>query len=401
MSNSIIISMTTIPSKFNRISLTLTTLLNQDVKADAIVVNVPSRYDMRLGGSSISENDLDMFEKKWGPKGVTLNRIKKDYGPGTKLMGLLVPDIEGKFPKGIIDSFDPKCYILLVDDDLLYRSEMIRLFRSHIKRGQALSFAADFVKIPGLNEVMFQSGQGCEGFLIHRPDLRKFKRYYQIIERSRSVLYHDDVYISYYLYLRGRDVVSLRYLLPKPNSLPGHTFDIFYAGGPYKHHQHNLHLLQGRFSRHNLNIQVPKTLHHLNSTGAFSAIRTGKFYALQARLVEEKVHREQQLKASIQFLRNAQRPYLEKLALLARLRIDRSKRRRSGVRRSRALSVPRGDGGRRRAIRNAKRSTQATAPRINSRDGVTNRRRIIPRASRFDTRSIFQKFMMNKYRSRP
>ena len=82
-----IFSLTTIPSKFDNLNLTIDSLLNQTKKADKIIVNIPKKYSMRFN-NSIDKKKLNYFIEKYSKHNVLLNMLDNDYGPGTKLLGL-------------------------------------------------------------------------------------------------------------------------------------------------------------------------------------------------------------------------------------------------------------------------------------------------------------------------
>ena len=85
--NKYIISFTTIPTRLKNIHLTIDSLLNQIVMPEKIILNMPKIYSLRFKTSVdiISVNEL---LKKYQNK-IIINYLDEDYGPGTKLLGLL------------------------------------------------------------------------------------------------------------------------------------------------------------------------------------------------------------------------------------------------------------------------------------------------------------------------
>jgi hypothetical protein len=98
MSDSYIISLTTIPSRFSKIKPTLESLLNQNVKPEKIFLNIPLKY-----------RRFDDYENNKIPKleGITINISEHDYGPATKILP-------------VVNQFDDNKIIIYCDDDIIY-----------------------------------------------------------------------------------------------------------------------------------------------------------------------------------------------------------------------------------------------------------------------------------------
>ena len=83
----VIVTLTTIPSRFKFVRDTLVSLLNQTIKPDEIVLSLPMesvREPCNGDPYKITDQILNEFKNH----GVTIWRTKKDYGPATKLLGL-------------------------------------------------------------------------------------------------------------------------------------------------------------------------------------------------------------------------------------------------------------------------------------------------------------------------
>lgn len=100
----LIISLTSIPSRFDHIDATLGTLLDQDLPADRVCLYLPKRYH-RFG-------DLGALPKV--PSGVEIVVIEQDYGPATKVLA------------AVRDYSDQEVDILFCDDDILYDRQLTR-----------------------------------------------------------------------------------------------------------------------------------------------------------------------------------------------------------------------------------------------------------------------------------
>jgi len=97
------ISLTSIPPRFDDLSLTLNSLLNQSAKITAVHLFIPREYRRKdFNGASLPKL----------PKGVELHSIDVDFGPASKIL----PAIK------IIT--DPNAKIIFVDDDKIYDDDL-------------------------------------------------------------------------------------------------------------------------------------------------------------------------------------------------------------------------------------------------------------------------------------
>jgi len=95
----LVITLSTVPPRFDKIGPTLNSLLAQSVRPDRIVVYVPERYNR------FPDYDGRLPEV---PAGVEVARVATDYGPATKVLPALA-DYAGR-----------DCDILFCDDDSIY-----------------------------------------------------------------------------------------------------------------------------------------------------------------------------------------------------------------------------------------------------------------------------------------
>ena len=101
--NKLIISLTTIPTRINKLEPVLDSLINQDLKADIIYINIPKRYKRFKERVKIPSFITNKFSEK-----VKIFYLDTDYGPATKFIGsLLNPDIS------------KKDVLIITDDDLV------------------------------------------------------------------------------------------------------------------------------------------------------------------------------------------------------------------------------------------------------------------------------------------
>lgn len=250
MNNNFIVSLTTIPSKFDKLHLTIDSILCQTVLPNKIIINIPKIYNFRMNNSEISLDKMNEFIDKYSRFNVYINLIDKDYGPGTKLLGLL--------NSSMIDTHnDSNTYIILIDDDVIYKPFMIEYFDNNIKSNNielASFYVYDFDTI--------KIGQGVDGFLIKSNTLDKFLTYYNLIQEQDYINYHDDFYISYFFYLINKEIYYVRL----PNSVVYDTHADTFVDALYR--------IKGKYSRDNLQVQVCNILTELNKNGCFDFLKS-------------------------------------------------------------------------------------------------------------------------------
>lgn len=104
----IVLSLTTLPSRVERnLERTLDSVRKQSIKPDAIYLNVPRFCDREGRG-------YDLSKVKHVLEGINVLTDIPDDGPITKLLPVL--DVEK----------NPNTYIILIDDDTIYHTDMIK-----------------------------------------------------------------------------------------------------------------------------------------------------------------------------------------------------------------------------------------------------------------------------------
>lgn len=251
-----IYSLTTIPSRVKNIDIVIDSLVNQNLKSAKIILNIPRQFGLRFNKETIPIDIINRLKNKYASNNLIINIIKSDYGPGTKLLGL--------FDNNIIDLNKPNTFIVLVDDDLIYKPVMLEYFNDYIKKRdvQAASFCTGKV-----NEIAF--GQGADGFFIKSNILTNFYSYYNLIKNNKYILYHDDLYISYYLYLKNIPIINLR---GKTNLNPNYEAIWIYDKHGINSNNEALYSLKGDLKRGNLNIEIYNYMKRLKSTKIFHNI---------------------------------------------------------------------------------------------------------------------------------
>ena len=184
-----IVSLTTIPAKVEYIYNTLDSLLCQTMPVKAIVINIPASYSLRFDNASIDSNSIEKIKDTYKNKNIIINHIENDYGPGTKLLGLL--------QSYILDDYSKESFIVIVDDDLIYKQDVIETFHKRYQLDNNINFASFW----GYEYNDVYIGQAADMLFIKKKHLSVFNSYFNIIKQYNRLLFHDDFYISYYFYL--------------------------------------------------------------------------------------------------------------------------------------------------------------------------------------------------------
>lgn len=204
MNFEIYICLTTIPSRIKTVYKTIKSLINQSYRSHKIILSIPNKY-IRFE-NNIDREEIDLLIKMFNNYKnnndepiLYVNIINKDYGPGTKLLGAL--HIEE-----VINSV--QSYIVLVDDDVIYVNNFIENFCKLLSFNKNIVASNYVYKLYDIN-----IGQGVDGFLIPIKYLDCFLKFFNIIENNnykelyKYIIFHDDVYISYYFFLINIEIV--------------------------------------------------------------------------------------------------------------------------------------------------------------------------------------------------
>tara|TARA_B100000214_G_scaffold140426_1_gene100339 strand:+ start:392 stop:1171 length:780 start_codon:yes stop_codon:yes gene_type:complete len=256
-SNKYILSLTTIPSRINYIEETIKSLIEQTLKPEKIILNIPKKYSFRFE-SSIDEHVIQKSLNKYIDE-IIINYIDEDYGPGTKLLGLI---------KSNIIKLDLKdTYIVLVDDDVKYTPYMLEYFDNYNNKhyDNKLTVASYYCyKIYG-----FTIGQGVDGFFIKSELLNNFEHYYDIIKNYDYINYQDDFYISYYFHLKKISIHRIKKISIhriKKNKKEYYT--------KVKSSKINsLLLINDKYNKNDVNKNIYEILSKLNNEGKFDDIK--------------------------------------------------------------------------------------------------------------------------------
>lgn len=204
VNQSTVVSLTSIPARFNSIKPTINSILAQTIQPEKIIIWIPKyykRFDIAI--KSIPEK-LQMHPL------VEVRIVDEDFGPATKLLPCLQSN----------SKIHPESNIIVIDDDVLYH-------RKHIER--LLNFSKQFpnhaITTVGSNVIknfrlkfLFSLKNrevdilhGYAGYLVKK----KFFNHH-IFQRPKDVrelFTHDDIWISGNLRRNKVDIVMPRLLL--------------------------------------------------------------------------------------------------------------------------------------------------------------------------------------------
>jgi hypothetical protein len=188
----VIVSIATIPSRIRFMRPTLESLLNGDLIPDQILIVRPNFC--KLENSDYVIPDF-LQDPNFCQGIIKLVRCPMDWGPGNKLLGA-------------IEYLPLKCYLILADDDVRYRQSFLAdLIRSQ-QQDHRSSFSYFSYRVGGIT-----LGQGCDGFSFWSPNLQGIRMFAHRFVKDTSLVYHDDLWISFFLAVRGISIRSLQPLL--------------------------------------------------------------------------------------------------------------------------------------------------------------------------------------------
>ena len=214
----IIVSLTTIPTRFKYLYITINSILSQSILPNLIVIHIPTEYN----NYSYDINTIPKFSSDK----VIINNNVKDYGPATKLLGLYDLDLYNKMSDDDI--------IIIIDDDRIYNQDLINnmLNYHNIHLDKALTIAGWDIEPMTNNKYKINNKKqprgieyeisgysdflgGCCGFLITKNMCPFNHNELFNLKPNDDCYYVDDIWISGFLKLNNIDI----YLIP--NSIFG------------------------------------------------------------------------------------------------------------------------------------------------------------------------------------
>ena len=197
----IVVSLSTLPSRINKVHQTIRSIENQTMKPDWIYLNVPS-YSKREKTKYVIPDDLTQY----------VNHASDDYGPLTKFLPTL--QIEN----------DPETMIICVDDDKIYDPNLIQHLyycSSHLEFKSCVSISGwdyiNFFNIIGIPlQIPFFNNyfkrvmilQCYQGVIYKRGNLKP-ELLLELYNRCESCFTVDDILISFWLRMQGIPIHSI------------------------------------------------------------------------------------------------------------------------------------------------------------------------------------------------
>lgn len=188
MNPPLIVSLTSLPSRIGHVRPCLDSLLGGTLVPDRILLNVPP-FSVREQAAYALPDFLG--DPAFHRGIIEVVRTERDWGPGTKLLG----------PLGVIR--DP-CVLVIVDDDVRYKPEFLARLYAAQTQDRGASFSFHVYRSNGLT-----IGQGCDGFSFWLPNLAGMAAFAQTHIVGTDLFFHDDLWISFFLKMRGIAVRSL------------------------------------------------------------------------------------------------------------------------------------------------------------------------------------------------
>ena len=204
----VVISLTTIPSRINKLKSTISSLLDTSVRVDQIYINIP--YKTIKGKTYKIPRWLKTLHSDSGI--IKIYRPEKDYGPATKLLPIL--SIENK-----------DTIIIVVDDDVIYGShlveEMVKTFYDKGQDEAITTFGSDIKGYEPLNYnyptfLRCRKGKyvdmvmGHNSFLV-TPDMLPLEHIFNYDQAPKECIWVDDVWISGWLWYNRVKIWSIGY----------------------------------------------------------------------------------------------------------------------------------------------------------------------------------------------
>lgn len=190
----VVVSIATVPSRIDQLRPTIDSLLTGMLVPDKILIVHP--YFCKWEGSTY--NTPAFLADSSFCRGIVENVIStEDWGPGTKILG-------------VIDHLPHDCYLILADDDVEYHPRFVMDLIGAQSRKLNCSFSYYTYRASGL-----RFGQGCDGYSFYSPNLSGINDFAIKNVAGTSLLYHDDLWIGFFLYEKGIKIQQI------PTPIPG------------------------------------------------------------------------------------------------------------------------------------------------------------------------------------
>lgn len=199
----IVVTLTTSPTRINKIEKMIDSIMNQNVKPDRIYINLPhvfKRDNTRFGilPEFIKNNPI-----------IYINRTE-DIGPSTKI----IPTLEHEK--------DPETMIISVDDDIYYKKNFIAgLVYYGDKYPDSVITGTTFIQnneenvkeykeLPYWSKIYYaQFLEGYSGVLYKPKFFKNFNKQRHLLELPRNCQMGDDLILSNYILSQNIPIISI------------------------------------------------------------------------------------------------------------------------------------------------------------------------------------------------
>lgn len=187
----VILGITTLPSRIAHMRPCLESLLDGLQVPDKIYLSVPQVSLREKTGYEIPA----FFHEPGFAEKIAILRLERDYGPGTKLLGMLSRITEPS-------------YVVIADDDVTYRRFFLRRLIEYQRTDHHACHSWHVYSLAGL-----RVGQGVDGISFWSPNLEGVWDFYETYVAGTDLMFHDDLWISFFLMSRNVPIKTLRFLL--------------------------------------------------------------------------------------------------------------------------------------------------------------------------------------------
>ena len=185
----VVVSIATLPSRIGSMRPALESLLGGDLVPDRILVVITDYSPREKCGFVIP----DFLEDPAFTQGIVEVVVSsRDWGPGTKSLGAL-------------EHIKEDCILVTADDDVAYQSYFLSTLAKAQNERRDCSFSYYTYRAGGLTV-----GQGCDGFSFYSPNLAGVREFVEANVVGTTLHYHDDLWISFFLFSRGVKVRRVR-----------------------------------------------------------------------------------------------------------------------------------------------------------------------------------------------
>lgn len=181
----ILISLTTIPPRFNNIFEKLYNFYNEQLlKPDKIILNI-CYYYKRFNNDTINIDKMDYFYLKLTEMNILIINYSEDYGALTKLYPTII-FINENYKNTFVD-------IITIDDDCTYKDDMIELL---------INYSIKYNKTTVLGFFGFNLGNFNNVGIAYRPSIENHCKKIDVIGGVNGIYYNSSFFTNIDLYTK-------------------------------------------------------------------------------------------------------------------------------------------------------------------------------------------------------